>query len=309
MSLFMSHRFWLFLLSIILFIVPPSFSQQNENLRPLRIVLTNDDGVEDLEDRLIPLARALAPFAEVYIVVSSRDRSGSTNYSSIGKEKRTLESEFIYKQEKTSESHLVEVHVVEGFPADCVSLAVKGILRDAPPDLVISGINGGPNLGEAWSGSGTIGAARAAAFFGIPALAVSGINDKLDGSVEAATRWIAKLVQSQLVQNLEPGQYLTIGLPRTEPSKIKGIRIAKRSQSLGNGHFEPVGVVNGEDGKRTIWLAHPAPRHLRPSEESDIALYQKGYIIITPMHIDEHDNEMLSYLKTHHSMLPAWNAN
>ena len=300
----MNRQTWVIL--FLLCFTTPLYSQQTESEPPFRIILTNDDGVEDLEDRLIPLASALASFAEVYVVVSSRDRSGSTNYSSIGKEQRTLESELIYTQEKSREKQRVEVHVVEGFPADCVALAVNGLLRGSPPDLVISGINGGPNLGDSWIGSGTIGAARMAAFYGVPALAVSGINDKLEGAVEAVTGWIAKLVQSKVVQDLEPGQYLTIGLPRVEPSMIKGIRIAKRAPSIGVGYFESVGEVLGEEGRRTIWLAKPAP-NLNPTPDgSDIALYAEGYIIITPMRIDEHDNAMLEYLKTHAEILPTW---
>lgn len=143
-----------------------------EDKEPLRIVITNDDGVEDLEDRLYPLAKALMPFAETYIVIPSQDRSGSTHFTSIGKHKRALESELLYVKEKTEETERLEIHAVMGCPADCVSLAVGGILRDNPPDLVISGINGGANLGDAWLGSGTIGAARMAAFYGIPAIAV-----------------------------------------------------------------------------------------------------------------------------------------
>lgn len=294
--------------SLLLININSSVAQQSgaETERPLKIVLTNDDGVEDLNDRLIPLAQALVPFAEVYIVVAAHDRSGSTNYSSLGKSKRTLESELIYSREKEDARERIEIHVVDGFPADCVSLAIRGILRDSPPDLVISGINGGPNLGEGWIGSGTIGAARMAAFYGIPALAVSGIDDDLDGAVEAVTQWVAQLAQSPFVLDLESGQYLTVGLPRVEPSKIKGIRIASRAPSLSQGYFDPIGTTTGEDGKRTIWLAHPSQNQVRPPEGSDIAWYLEGYIVITPMKLDEHDEAMLENLKDDSTEIPKW---
>ena len=276
-----------------------------EQRRPLRIVITNDDGIEDLEDRLYPLAQALMPFAETYIVIPSRDRSGSTHFISIGKYKRTLESELIHVEKKTEKTERLEIHAVEGFPADCVTLALGGILRDKPPDLVISGINGGPNLGEAWLGSGTIGAARMAAFYGIPAIAFSGINDNLEGAVEAVTEWIAKLVRSPLVLNLETGQYLTVGLPRVKPAEIKGIRIAPRAPRLGAGYFERTQQLQGAEG-RTVWLAQLPQEKAAPPEGTDMALYQEDYIIITPMRVDEHDYPMLKRLAESLETLPDW---
>ncbi len=276
-----------------------------EGERPLRIVITNDDGIEDLEDRLLPLAEALVPFAETYIVIPSRDRSGSTHFTSIGKYKRVLESELIYVREKTKDSERLEIHIVEGFPADCVSLALGGILHGRPPDLLISGINGGPNLGDAWLGSGTIGAARMAAYYGIPALAVSGIDDNLEGAVEAVTDWVARLARSQIVLNLEPGQYLTVGLPRVKPENIKGIRIAPRAPRAGTGYFERAQGLQGEE-ERTAWLAQPPPKITTPPAGTDMALYEEGYIIITPMRADEHDYPMLQRLDDSLEELPGW---
>lgn len=278
-----------------------------EQKQLLRIVITNDDGIEDLEDRLYPLAKALMPFAETYIVIPSRDRSGSSNFISIGKYKRVLESELIHVEKRTERTERLEIHIVEGFPADCVSLALGGILRDKPPDLVISGINGGANLGDAWLGSGTVGAARMAAFYGIPAIAISGINDDLEGAVEAVTSWVARLARSSLVLNLEPGQYLTVGLPRLKPAEIKGIRIAPRAPSLGTGYFERTQRLRGAE-RRTAWLAQLPQEMTSPPEGTDMALYEEDYIIITPMRVDEHDYPLLKRLAESLDELPDWKA-
>ena len=159
--------------------------------RPLRIVITNDDGVEELEDRVAPLARALAAFAEVYVVIPAQNRSGTTHHMSLSMGKRSLESELVWSGRFDEGGRRVEVHVVDGYPADCVALALGGILRDEPPDLVISGPNGGPNLGPSWFGSGTIGAARIAAVFGIPAIAISGLDDSEEEAVQALAAWVA----------------------------------------------------------------------------------------------------------------------
>jgi 5'-nucleotidase len=276
-----------------------------DDKKPLRIVITNDDGVEDLEDRLVPLAETLIPFAETYIVIPSQDRSGSGHFTSIGKYKRALESQLIYVKEKTEQTERLEIHAVMGYPADCVSLAVRGILRDKPPDLVISGINGGANLGDAWIGSGTIGAARMAAFYGIPAIAFSGIDDDLEGAVEAITSWIAKLACSPLVLELEPGQYLTVGLPRLDPAKIRGIRIAPRAPSLRIGYFERTQGLRGEEN-RSVWLAQMPSEMAAPPAGTDMDLYEENYIIITPMRVDEHDYPMLQKLESNLAKLPAW---
>jgi 5'-nucleotidase len=245
------------------------------------------------------------PFAETYIVIPSQDRSGSTHFTSIGKHKRTLESVLLHVEEKTIETERLEIHVVMGYPADCVIFAVGGILRNKPPDLVISGINGGANLGDAWLGSGTIGAARMAAFYGIPAIAVSGINDDLEGAVEAVTGWISRLARSSLILNLEPGQYLTVGLPRLEPGKIKGIRVAPRAPRLGSGYFERTQRVVGEEN-RSIWIAQMPSESAAPPAGTDLVLYEEDFIIITPMRVDEHDYPMLKKLTENLDEVPAW---
>lgn len=106
---------------------------------------------------------------------------------------------------------------------DCILLALKGLMKDNPPDLVISGINGGPNLGFDWLASGTIGAARIAAYWGVPSIAVSGMKEEIPGALDAAVNWVVKLSQSDLVRQLKPIQYLTVSIPYIPLVEIKGI--------------------------------------------------------------------------------------
>jgi len=105
-------------------------------------------------------------------------------------------------------------------------------MRENLPDLVISGINGDPNLGIDWLFSGTIGAARIAAFVGLPSIAISGLDDNMPGAVEAAAQWVVRLAQSPIVRQLQSFQYLTVSIPRIMPSEIKGIKVAKRGLVL-----------------------------------------------------------------------------
>jgi 5'-nucleotidase len=115
------------------------------------VLITNDNGIEDV--KIVELARAFSEIAETYVVAPLEDRSGSTHYL-------TVTQRGSFRVERRQIGKGIHAYAVDGFPADCVVLALTGIMKDSPPDLVISGINGGPNLGKDWLFSGTIGAAR-----------------------------------------------------------------------------------------------------------------------------------------------------
>jgi 5'-nucleotidase len=278
--------------------------------RPLRIVLTNDDGIGELESRVFPLARVLSAFAEIHVVVPSTDRSGTGSLISVGSRKRAIESELVYTGIPEGGTQRVDVHVVDGYPADCVALALGGILKDDPPDLLISGPNGGPNLGADWLGSGTVGAARIAAYFGVPAIAVSGLDDDDPEAVQALSAWIAQLARSELVETLEPGQYLTVAVPRTSPSNIEGVRIAPRARPIGLRYFDRAPALRGEgrEGPRQVWLLQIEAAGSPPPLGSDVDLYLKDYIVVTPMRADEHDYEAIEALRARLDDFPEWPA-
>jgi 5'-nucleotidase len=269
-------------------------------------LITNDDGIE--EEKLMPLVEAFARVAETCAIVPSQDRSGGSTYMTLGKYRDTLGAELVLEREKSSDTERVLVYAVDGFTADCVVLGLMGIMRDHRPDLVVSGINGGPNLGHEWLGSGTVGGARMAAFCGVPAIAVSGLDDDQTDSVAAVTKWIVELAQSRVVKNLKRGQYLTVSLPRKLPSEIRGVRVAPRAPLLGAPFFE-----RGKEAKdhktgrkRQDWTirfpeeANPAPA------DSDVALYGSDYIVIVPMAVDEHDYDLLADLRKQVGELPHW---
>lgn len=275
---------------------------------PARILLTNDDGIEEVEDRVYPLAQELRRFAEVFIIVANQDRSGSTHLMSLSR-KVALESQLDYVSPAGDGLHRLEIHVVDGFPADCVALGIRGIMGEDPPDLVISGPNGGPNLADDWFGSGTIGAARTAAYMGFPALAISGLDDDSAEQVHALSRWVAALAQSELVSSLPEQTYLTVALPRVPPSQIAGIRVARRARLVGALKFERVAQVHdSEDDEEvtSIWVTRVLDPVSPPSADSDVVLYSQNYIVITPMRADEHDSQSLDRLRESLDRLPEW---
>jgi len=210
-----------------------------EQERPLRIVVTNDDGVEELEDRVVPLARALAAFADVYVVIPARNRSGTTHHMSLSMGRRALESELVWSGALEEGGGEVEVHVVEGYPADCVALALGGI---------------------------------------------------------------------QLVLGLEPGSYLTVALPQKSASEIRGIRVAPRAAGLGGRYFEkaPPLIGEGDAGPRQVWLLQVPAMSEPPPADTDIGLYVRDYIVVTPMRADEHDYALMDELRGRLGELPAW---
>ncbi|UCG32779.1 MAG: 5'/3'-nucleotidase SurE [Phycisphaerales bacterium] len=271
-----------------------------------RVLITNDDGIE--EEKLMPLVEAFARVAETCAIVPSQDRSGGSTYMSLGKYKDTLGAELVLEREQSSDSERVLVYAVDGFTADCVVLGLMGIMRDNPPDLVVSGINGGPNLSHEWLGSGTVGGARMAAFCGVPAIAVSGLESDQAESVAVATRWVVQLAQSRIVQNLEPGQYLTVSLPRKLPSEIRGVRVAPRAPLLGAPFFER-GKKNKDPKtgrKREAWTMHFLKEANPAPADSDVALYGSDYIVIVPMAVDEHDYDLLADLQKRLREFPSW---
>ena len=269
-------------------------SQTNSTF-PKRVLITNDDGIDD--PKIKELAAAFSKITETWVIAPVNNRSSSTHYTSAFKT-------YTLNVEERDLGAGIQAFAVDGYPADCILLALKGIMKDNPPDLVISGINGGPNLGFDWIASGTIGAARIAAYWGVPALAISGMDDQIPGSMDAAVKWIMQLAQSKLVNELTTAQYLTISIPRIAPGEIKGVKVAERAGILLNFNFKE-NITDTTYGKATWYLLRPNPIQSE-TKESDVNLYNSGYIVVVPMLADEHDYQLINYLKKNMNSIPKW---
>ncbi len=247
---------------------------------PKRVLITNDNGIEDI--KIIALARGFARVCETWVVAPNQDRSGTSHFLTIiERGKLTLE--------KRDLGEGIRAYSLDGYPADCVVAALAALMVENPPDLVVSGINGGPNLGMDWLYSGTIGAARIAAFAGLPAIAVSGLDDDDARAVEAAVDWVVRLAQSELVSRLDSGGYLTVSLPRLPPDQIKGIRWARRAGPSRLPMFEL--AESPVPGHTVLELTGMKEIRGELTAESDVLLYEQGYIVVVPMVADEHAPE------------------
>ncbi len=261
---------------------------------PKSVLITNDNGINDV--KIQELARAFSKVARTTIVASRDDKSGTTNFMSV----------FSRGQLSVTRKTVaggVTAYVVDGYPADCVLWGLSQLMKDDPPDLVVSGINGGPNLGEDWFGSGTIGAARTAAFLGVRAIAVSGLDDDIPGAVAHLTQWVVQLAQSKWVREMKPGQYLTVGVPRIAPSQIKGVKITRRAGQLRTGNWVRQDV--SADGKTVTWRP-TLGESAAPKPGTDVAEYAADYITLVPMAVDEQDYDALDRLRRRIKELPPW---
>jgi len=231
----------------------------------MRILLSNDDGY--YAPPIALLAELLAPLAEVTVVAPERDRSGASNSLTLDRPLtvRRAHSGFYY---------------VNGTPTDCVHVALTGLLA-APPDLVVSGINDGANMGEDTLYSGTVAAATEGFLLGIPSLAVS---LALEGRENFRT---AGLVTVELVERLKRRPFstpllLNVNVPDIEYGALRGQQVTR----LGRRHkAEPVTKMQTPRGETVYWVG-PAGAAQDAGEGTDFHAVANGRVSITPLQVD-----------------------
>jgi 5'-nucleotidase len=231
----------------------------------MEILVSNDDGY--LSPGLNQLAQALEGFGHVTVVAPDRDRSGASNSLTLEHPIRSMMAENGYIK-------------VDGTPTDCVHLGITGLL-DKEPDMVVTGINLGANLGDDVIYSGTVAGAMEGRFLGLPAMAVS-IAAYEPTHLASAAKAVQVLV-SQLNQGtLSSHTILNINVPDLPWSKISGFQ----STRLGHRHkAEPVKRDVDPRG-RTIYWVGPAGPEQDAGPGTDFYALRKGYISVTPLQVD-----------------------
>lgn len=230
----------------------------------MKILLGNDDGVS--APGIQVLAGALRQFADVQVVAPDRNRSGSSNALTLGSPLRTV----------TLPNG--DIAVQHGTPTDCVYLGVNALMCPRP-DIVVSGINAGPNLGDDVIYSGTVAAAMEGRHLGLPALAVS-----LDGEqhYETAAIITCKLLQALQREPLRTGKILNINVPDLPLAQIKGIRVTR----CGSRHpADKVFCQPDLYGQKLYWIGPPGDK-CDVGPDTDFAAVEQGYVAITPLQVD-----------------------
>ena len=231
----------------------------------MRFLLSNDDGYQ--APGLAALAEALSQIGEVIVVAPDRDRSGASN-------SLTLDAPLHVKQDSRG------FHYVNGTPTDCVHLAITGLL-DEEPDMVISGINSGANLGDDVLYSGTVAAAMEGRFLGCPAIAFSLAGDRPDDyttAVKVATNIVNSIIQQPLLEDV----LLNVNIPNLAYDDLKGFFVTR----LGNRHkSEPAQEAFDPKGRKVYWVGPVGPEQ-DAGEGTDFHAIRSGKVSITPLQID-----------------------
>ena len=231
----------------------------------MRILISNDDGYQAPGIRA--LAAALSAHGEVTVVAPDRDRSGASNSLTLDSPIRavTLPDGFIG---------------VDGTPTDCVHLAITGLLEDEP-DIVISGINAGANMGDDVLYSGTVAAAMEGRFLGLPAIAVSMASHRPQ-HYETAARVACELLLRLCRDPLPADTILNVNVPDLPYEELSGFEATR----LGHRHkAEPVIRAQDPRGRAIYWVG-PAGAEQDAGPGTDFHAVRQGYVSITPIQVD-----------------------
>jgi len=260
---------------------------------PARILITNDNGIED--GRLVALAEAFADAgAEVWVVAPAENRSGFTNYA-------PATGEGVFRVKPVVMGHRIRAYAVDGSPADSVVFAVTGPMRDRQPTLVVSGMNGGANAGESWIGSGTVGAARTAAAIGLRAVAVSGVPSRPEAHHRVAADWVVDLVGAPIVSELQAPDYVTVSFPELPLDQVKGAVLAPRA----NRFVDAVSERGDPSGDWETWTLKPLGISEAMPEE-DVAVMSRGLIAVATMRVGDMELSRMAALANRADVLPGW---
>lgn len=236
----------------------------------MKILVSNDDGY--LATGINVLTDALSEIADVVVVAPDRNRSAASNSLTLNDPLRVS---------KVAKNR----YKVNGTPSDCVHLALTGFLEEEP-DLVVSGINHGANLGDDVIYSGTVAAAMEGRFLGLPTIAVSLVGHKhFDTAARVATELVQRLEKDPL-----PKEFIfNVNVPDVPYEELAGIRVCR----LGFRHkSEPV-VRDQDPHGRTIFWVGPAGDNQEEGEGTDFHALEQGAASITPLKIDLTRHEAL----------------
>jgi 5'-nucleotidase len=230
----------------------------------MRILISNDDGY--LAPGINALADALAAVADIVVVAPDSNRSGASNSLSLDRPLSVQQASNGF-------------YFVNGTPTDCVHVALTGML-DYRPDLVVSGINNGPNMGDDTLYSGTVAAATEGYLFGIPAIAFSQAEHGWT-HIDAAAR-LARDIVLRRFDELAAPWLLNVNIPNLPYDKLGAIRATR----LGRRHqAEPVIRALDPRGREIFWIGPPGATR-DAGEGTDFHAVAQGQVSITPLQVD-----------------------
>lgn len=245
----------------------------------MRVLLTNDDGIE--AEGLQVLRRHLAAIPGIDLQTIAPDGNRSAIGRGITTRRPLLVGEVTFDDGTVG-------YATDGTPVDCVRLAQLGLVEGWAPELVVAGINHGANLGDDITYSGTAAAALEGVLLGLPAIAISQqsaaremdfrLGDRFD--FEEGARFCARLVEELDHIPLPAGTLLNVNVPAGDAQGVVAARLGKR---IYRDELKATGEV--ADGKRTYWIYGDDPGY-QEIEGTDLAAVAAGYVAVTPLHLD-----------------------
>lgn len=249
----------------------------------MKILLSNDDGIHS--QGLILLASTLEKAGhQMTVVAPERERSTTGHMLTLHKPLR------VYNVRENQ-------YAVSGSPADCVYMATRKLMADGKPDLVISGINRGANLGNDHFYSGTVAAAREAVLYGIASIAISLCfsKDKSHNPPhwETAADFLAKFLPEFRKFGFPPHRVLNINVPNLPKDQIKGVRLSHQGKRI---YSDEMQENIDPRGKKYYWIGGSYVG-FTPEKGSDCIDVEEGYISLVPLKIDTTDYELMEKLR------------
>jgi len=242
-----------------------------------RILISNDDGYQ--ADGLKALAAAMEPLGEVWVVAPDREQSATSHALSLGRPLRIDEV-----QERWFH--------VDGTPSDCSYLAINHLMKDRPPELMVSGINHGPNLADDITYSGTVAAAMEASLLGVPSVAFS-LVARRHFDFGPAARFAQALARVMLATPLPPRVLINVNVPGGgEPNGYQITRLGKHSWGYD--------VVENVDprGRKYYWIGGSAYTHEDIPGSDCSAVHKDRRISVTPLHLELTESRQFDLLRS-----------
>lgn len=256
--------------------------QKMENSNNLRILISNDDGIHAPGIKILEkIARELTD--DVWIVAPDQEQSGAAHSLTLNHPLRAKK----LKDKKFA---------VYGTPTDCVLMAVEELMEGKKPDLVLSGINNGANLGDDVTYSGTVAAAIEATLMKIPAIALS-LNTKISepNKWQTAEDHAPALIKKLIDIGWPKDVLININFPDVESKKIKGVKVCKMGFRL---PYKSIIKSLDPRGNPYYWFG-AIPDHLENEKDTDLSVINENMISITPLHLDMTHTKTLSQLQKH----------
>ncbi len=245
----------------------------------MHILVSNDDGI--YAPGIRALAEAMLPFGKVTIVAPKENRSAIGHRKTMHKPMRADKVPFPLAG--------VTAYATSDSPADAVAVALLGLVEE-PVDLVVSGINRGPNMGQDLTYSGTVTAAFEAVIMPKPAIAFSLLAHEDDADYSAAAAVARRIVELGLHDKLPPLTLLNVNIPALPLDQIKGFKVVR--QGLRTYNDELITRIDPY-GRPYYWIGGEAPTGNTTEEGTDLWATHNGYVSLTPIHLDMTNYTML----------------